>query len=132
MRQTNYRFKSVLSSIEFVLSTLLSNFESLSERTSSKWRSIKWHEIAIFFSFFLKSFCLKSVSYEWREKSTRSGSQLVDNLVESFLGNTSYLIYEFHSVEGIKHSLLKCANIKEIHIIYDITALLLSAQITDP
>jgi len=47
-----------------MLSTKSSNFEIFSERTSSIQRNVKLKDRDSFFSFFLRSPCMKSVSYE--------------------------------------------------------------------
>ena len=60
-----------------MLSTKSSNFEIFSDRTSSIQRNVKLKDRDSFFSFFLRSPCMKSVSYEKKNKSARRGAQFL-------------------------------------------------------
>ena len=58
-------------------STKSPSLELFSERTSYIWRNAKLKDRASFFSFYLRSPCMKSTSYEQRNKSVRKGAQFV-------------------------------------------------------
>jgi len=65
----------ISSSMGQIRSTKSPNLELFSERTSSIYRNVKLKDRDSFFSFLLRRPCMKSDSYQERNKSARRGPQ---------------------------------------------------------
>ena len=84
-----YVVSYISSSIGQIRSTKSPNLELFSERRSSIYRNVQLKDRDSFFSFLLRRPCMKSASYQERNKSARRGPQFAPYVCRLSVKNTS-------------------------------------------